>query len=148
MLYIDRRAWEEDITKAQRTAAGLTQHLGGEPELMLAHLLDEADGPIELLADGIEFSAGLAIDRLVLPGVTVAAATERFYPEGDTASMLLGFLGRDHSGLSGLEADLESILGGQPGVLYFERDGGGQPIAVGQTQELPGQPGLGRAFDD
>ena len=108
---------------------------------MLAHLLAEADGPIELLADGIEFSAGLAIDRLALPGVTVAAATERFYPEGDTASTLLGFLGRDHSGLAGLEADLESILGGQPGVLYFERDGGGQPIAVGRTQEQPGQPG-------
>ncbi len=140
-VYIDRRAWAEDITKAQETAAGLTENLGGDSELMLAHLLAEADGPIELLADGIEFSAGLAIDRLALPGVTVAAATERFYPEGDTASTLLGFLGRDHSGLAGLEADLESILGGQPGVLYFERDGGGQPIAVGRTQEQPGQPG-------
>ena len=140
-VYIDRRAWAEDLTKAQRTAAGLAENLGVDADLMLARLLNEDAEPIELLADGIDFSAGLTIEGLNLPGVTVAAATKRFYPEGDTASGLLGFLGRDHSGLSGIEADMESVLGGQPGVLYFERDGGGQPIAVGQTREQPGQPG-------
>jgi cell division protein FtsI/penicillin-binding protein 2 len=140
-VYIDRRAWAEDVTKAQKTAEGLAPNLGVDKDAMLARLLNQDAAPIELLADGIPFSAGLQIDSLNLPGVTVAAATKRFYPEGDTASALLGFLGRDHSGLAGLEADLESVLGGQPGVLYFERDGGGQPIAVGQTREQPGQPG-------
>jgi cell division protein FtsI/penicillin-binding protein 2 len=140
-VYVDRRAWADNVAKAQVTAAGLAANLGVDEESMLARLLSDGEGPIELLADGIEFAAGLEIERLGLPGVTVASATERFYPEGDTASALLGFLGRDHSGLAGLEADLESVLGGRPGVLYFERDGGGQPIAVGQTQEQPGQPG-------
>jgi cell division protein FtsI/penicillin-binding protein 2 len=140
-VYIDRRAWEDDVSKAQRTAAGLAANLGVDEESMLARLLNDGDGPIELLADGIDFTAGQEIERLALPGVTVASATKRFYPEGDMASALLGFLGRDHSGLAGIEADLESVLGGQPGVLYFERDGGGQPIAVGQMQELPGEPG-------
>jgi cell division protein FtsI/penicillin-binding protein 2 len=140
-VYIDRRAWAEDMSKAQQAAAGLAPNLAIDEESLLARLLSEAEGPIELLADGVEFSAGLEVQRQALPGVTVAPATKRFYPEGDTASSLLGFLGRDHSGLAGLEADLESILGGQPGVLYFERDGGGQPIAVGKTQELPGHPG-------
>jgi cell division protein FtsI/penicillin-binding protein 2 len=118
-VYIDRRAWAEDISKAQRTAAGLAENLGVDADLMLARLLNEEAEPIELLADGIDFSAGLTIEGLNLPGVTVAAATKRFYPEGDSASGLLGFLGRDHSGLSGIEADMESVLGGQPGVLYF-----------------------------
>ena len=140
-VYIDRRAWEDDVSKAQRTAAGLAANLGVDEESILARLLNDGDGPIELLADGIDFTAGQEIERLALPGVTVASATKRFYPEGDMASALLGFLGRDHSGLAGIEADLESVLGGQPGVLYFERDGGGQPIAVGQMQELPGEPG-------
>jgi len=140
-VYIDRRAWREDVTKAQRTAAGLAASLGVDEETMLARLLADGEGPIELLSDGVDFAAGQEIDRLGLPGVTVAAATKRFYPEGNMASALLGFLGRDHGGLSGLEADLDSILAGQPGVLYFERDGGGQPIAVGRTQEQPGTPG-------
>jgi len=140
-VYIDRRAWQDDLTKAQKTAAGLAPNLGIDQETMLARLLDEGEGPIELLEAGVDFSAGQAIDNLNLPGVTVAAATKRFYPEGDMASALLGFLGRDHSGLAGVEADFESVLGGQPGVLYFERDGGGQPIAVGQIKEEPGQRG-------
>jgi cell division protein FtsI/penicillin-binding protein 2 len=140
-VYIDRRVWQDDLAKAQRTAEGLAPHLGRDETQLLAHLLAEGDGPIELLADGVEFAAGYEIDRMSLPGVTVAAATRRFYPEGDIASTLLGFLGRDHSGLAGLEADLESVLAGQPGVLYFERDGGGQPIAVGRTHLEPGRPG-------
>ena len=140
-VYVDRRAWAEDVTRAQETAAGLAPHLGLDEASLLALLLAGGEGPVELMADGIDFSNGREIERLGLPGVTVAAATKRFYPEGDTASALLGFLGRDHSGLAGLEADLESVLGGQPGVLYFERDGGGNPIAVGRTTELPGQPG-------
>lgn len=140
-VYIDRRAWEEDVTKAEETAAGLARHLGTDESVLLARLLDDREGPIELLADGLEFSAGREIEKLYLPGVTLATANERFYPEGDIGSALLGFLGRDHSGLAGLEADLESVLGGQPGVLYFERDGGGQPIAAGLLREEPGKPG-------
>jgi cell division protein FtsI/penicillin-binding protein 2 len=140
-VYVDHRAWSDDVIKAQETAAGLASYLGVSEETMLARLLAEGDSPIELIADGVEFSVGREIQNLYLPGVTVAAATKRFYPEGDTASALLGFLGRDHSGLAGVEADLESVLGGQPGVLYFERDGGGNPIAVGQMQEQPGEPG-------
>jgi len=140
-LYVDRRAWSNDVTKAQTTAAGLAPQLGLNQSALLASLLDDSHGPIQLLADGLEFSVGRDIDKLHLPGVTLATATKRFYPEGDIASALLGFLGRDHTGLAGLEADLESVLGGQPGVLYFERDGGGQPIAVGQIQEQPGKPG-------
>jgi len=140
-LYIDRRAWTDDLRKAEKTAAGLAKQLNVDETALLARLLDDRDGPIELLADGLEFSIGREISKQYLPGVTLAAANERFYPEGDVGSALLGFLGRDHSGLAGLEADLESVLGGQPGVLYFERDGGGQPIAVGLQHEEPGKPG-------
>ncbi len=54
---------------------------------------------------------------------------------------LLGFLGRDHTGLAGIEADLDDALGGKPGALYFERDGGGKPIAFGAASVEPGKPG-------
>jgi cell division protein FtsI/penicillin-binding protein 2 len=140
-LYIDRRAWADDLSKAEETAAGLAKYLAQDEAVLLARLLADDEGPIELLAAGLEFSVGHEIEKQVLPGVTLAAANKRFYPEGDVGSALLGFLGRDHSGLAGLEADLESVLGGQPGVLYFERDGGGQRIAAGLLREEPGRPG-------
>ena len=55
----------------------------------------------------------------------LAGATQRNYPEGDIASALLGFLGRDHVGLSGVEADLDGVLSGTPGA---SRDSSWDPI--------------------
>jgi cell division protein FtsI/penicillin-binding protein 2 len=60
--------------------------------------------------------------------------TKRFYPEGDLASTLLGFVGRDHTGLTGIEADFDRELGGIPGTIYFERDSIGNRIAIGSEQ--------------
>jgi cell division protein FtsI/penicillin-binding protein 2 len=56
--------------------------------------------------------------------------TKRYYPEGDLASTLLGFVGRD-GGLTGIEADFDRELGGTPGTIYFERDSIGNHIAIG-----------------
>jgi len=140
-LYIDRRAWAGDAERAKQVAESLALALGMDSGQLLARLRDDSKGPIELLADGIDFEAGKEIERQYLPGVTLAGATKRFYPEGDIASALLGFLGRDHSGLAGLEADLDGVLSGTPGAIYFERDGGGRPIAFGKTYEVPGSPG-------
>jgi cell division protein FtsI/penicillin-binding protein 2 len=140
-LYIDRRAWEKNPSRAQKTAEGLAPLLGDDPSAIMARLEDGSQGPIELLESGIDYEIGRMIEDLSLPGVTVAEATERFYPEGDLASALLGFLGRDHSGLAGLEADFDDLLAGSPSYIYFERDGGGQPIPFAQSFEEAGQPG-------
>jgi len=140
-VYVDRRAWAGDADRARQVAEALAPALGLDSRQLLARLLDDSRGPIDLLADGIDFEVGKEIQAQFLPGVTLAGGTKRFYPEGDIASALLGFLGRDHSGLAGLEADLEGVLSGTPGAIYFERDGGGRPIAFGKTREVPGSPG-------
>ncbi len=140
-LYVDHRAWEKDATRAEKTANGLAPLLGEEPTALLAQLQDDTDGPIELIESGVDYEIGTEIENLNLPGVTVAEATKRYYPEGDLASPLLGFLGRDHSGLAGLESDLDDVLAGSPSYIYFERDGGGQPIPFAQSIEQHGEPG-------
>lgn len=141
-IYVDRRAWRADAPeRPQRVAAALAPLLGERPEQLLAKLKDDREGQIGLLAVGVEFEAGRQIQKMALPGISVVSATQRHYPEGDIASGLIGFLGRDHSGLAGLEADLEDLLGGTPGAIYFERDSIGQPIAFGESQIEPGKPG-------
>ncbi|HLF71370.1 MAG TPA: penicillin-binding protein 2 [Dehalococcoidia bacterium] len=139
-VYIDRRAWP-DPSVAKDVATQLAPMLGKPPEQLLTRFLDDSNGPVELLGDGVDFDIGRQIEDMALTGVTVAHGTKRFYPEGDVGSALLGFLGRDHSGLSGLEADFDDLLGGQPGAIYFERDGGGQPIAFGRSRVDEGRPG-------
>jgi len=140
-LYIDRRAWEKDPSRARKTAEGLAPLLGQDAAAILSRLEDSSEGPIALLESSLDYEIGRVIEDMSLPGVTVADATERYYPEGDLASALLGFLGRDHSGLAGLEADLDQVLAGSPSYIYFERDGGGQPIPFVQPIEQPGEDG-------
>jgi cell division protein FtsI/penicillin-binding protein 2 len=140
-LYIDRRAWEKDPGRARKTAEGLAPLLGQDAAAILNRLEDTSEGPIALLESSLDYEIGRVIEDMSLPGVTVAKATERYYPEGDLASALLGFLGRDHSGLAGLEADLDQVLAGSPSYIYFERDGGGQPIPFVQPIEQLGEDG-------
>ena len=66
------------------------------------------------------------------PGVQAVETSSRFHPEGDLASALLGFIGRDETGLAGIEADFDHELGGVPGLVYLERDGRGKPIPFGR----------------
>ncbi len=141
-IYVDRRAWKDDLLgKSRKAADALAPLLSRPPSQLLAKLIDDKDGPVSLIADGIDFEIGRQIQGLGLAGVTLAGATKRFYPEGDVASGLMGFLGRDHSGLAGLEADLDDTLSGRPGAIYFERDSIGQPIAFGDSRVDPGRPG-------
>jgi cell division protein FtsI/penicillin-binding protein 2 len=140
-VYVDSRAWRDDPDEPREVATALAPLLGQPAERLLAQLLNNGQGPVQLLESGVEFETGRQIEALALPGLTLAGGTKRAYPEGDVASALLGFLGRDHSGLAGLEADLEDVLGGTPGAIYFERDGGGRPIAFGRSHVEPGRAG-------
>ena len=140
-VYVDRRAWRDQPERAQKVASALAPMLALDQNRLLAVLKDDSEGPIALVATEIEFKVGQTIKEMYLPGVSLAEATKRYYPEGDVASALLGFLGREHTGLAGVELDLEDVLGGAPGAIYFERDGGGQPIAFGETRIEPGKPG-------
>lgn len=141
-VYIDRRAWRENYDlRTLRTAEALAPLVGRPMEALLARIRDDSEGPITLLLDGLDFEVGRQIQAMGLPGVQLALGTKRYYPEGDLASTLLGFLGREHSGLAGLEADLDDLLKGSPGYIYFERDSIGQPIAFGQTRVEPGREG-------
>lgn len=141
-IYVDRRVWRENAsTDAKRVATGLAPILGKREGDLLATLQNSSEGPVVLVADGVDYEVGRQIEGMNLSGVQLIAASKRFYPEGDVASGLLGFLGRDHSGLAGLEADLDDVLSGKPGAIYFERDSIGQPIVFGQSRVEPGRPG-------
>ncbi len=48
-------------------------------------------------------------------GVRLEPDTKRYYPNGELACHLIGFVGTDNSGLEGIEARYESALRGSPG---------------------------------
>ncbi len=93
------------------------------------------------IAENVEFARGRALAEAGLPGVVMQERVRRTYPEGSLAGSLLGFLGRDRAGLTGLEADFDRDLAGVPGALVFERDSVGNPIPLGYRSATQAKPG-------
>ncbi len=83
------------------------------------------------VARGLTYEQAQAVRELGLRGVRVVNSSRRVYPEGNLAAQLLGFVGHDNSGLTGLEYDLDEVLGGAKGTLTYERDGLGNQLGVG-----------------
>jgi cell division protein FtsI/penicillin-binding protein 2 len=137
-ISIDREVWQ-DRELAQEGAEALSPLLGRAPDEILAAVGPDKDGDY-LLASGLDYALGKKIIALGLPGVRANPTIKRSYPEKDLASGLLGFIGRDKVGLAGLEADLESELGGEAGTLYFERDSLGNPIPFGYRRLIEPKP--------
>jgi cell division protein FtsI (penicillin-binding protein 3) len=75
------------------------------------------------------------IMALALPGIGSLATTKRSYPAGTLASHVLGFVGTDGEGLSGLEFAYQDLLAGIPGERTEERGLSGQAIVGGIGDE-------------
>ncbi|HKZ50285.1 MAG TPA: penicillin-binding protein 2, partial [Dehalococcoidia bacterium] len=137
-VYVSRKLWQ-DTRAAQEGAKALAPFVKLTPEEIIARA---AAGPAEaVVARDIEQATGEAIASLRPLGVRLVPSSRRFYPEGNLVAPLLGFIGRDKVGLTGLEADLEDPLRGQPGFITYERDGAGRTIPLGHLQGAPPQPG-------
>jgi len=117
----------------------------------LAPLLDRAasdvlddlrsDSPFVYLARQLPRAVGDQVRALALPGIGVLEEPTRTYPVGELAAQVVGFAGVDNTGLSGLEARYEDVLGGEPGRLRLERAPGGLTISAAAREVSPPVPG-------
>lgn len=138
-VMVEVRAWKNPA-KAREAASAIAGVTGGDPEEMVADVHEASIYEIAV-ARALGFDTASSVRELGLPGVRLLRSSVRVYPEGNLAAQLLGFVGRDNTGLTGLEVDLESIIGGARGTLTFERDGLGNQLAFGDHSESPPQPG-------
>jgi len=70
------------------------------------------------------------IETLALEGIGFVEETERFYPQKELASHLLGFTGIDNQGLAGLELYYEEELRGKRGHFLIREDALGYEIPL------------------
>ncbi len=71
------------------------------------------------------------IKELKIEGIGFLKDSKRCYPFKNIASQLIGFVGIDNKGLSGLEFQFDSILRGKPGLMVAETDPRGRLIPGG-----------------
>jgi cell division protein FtsI/penicillin-binding protein 2 len=139
-VYVNRPDWQ-DLASAQKAAAVIAPVIGQKPEDLVNQVRQQSTG-LYFAYGGLDFDKGNTLRDVSAPGLRMVQTTKRFYPEGDIASTLLGFVGRDHVGLAGIEADFDRELGGIPGTIYFEHDSIGNKIAFG-SERIGEQPKAG-----
>jgi len=76
--------------------------------------------------------------QLNLKGVYFQKEMKRFYPKGELASHVLGYVGMDDNGLAGLEFAMNGDVKGRPGKVLVAADARHQSF---QSKELQGEPG-------
>lgn len=86
------------------------------------------------LARKVDDSTAAKIKSLALDGVFFMKESKRFLPAGDLAAPVIGKVGTDNEGLSGLEVKFDKRLSGSPGRMVVERDATGHDIAGGVRQ--------------
>ncbi|HVL89027.1 MAG TPA: penicillin-binding protein 2 [Actinomycetota bacterium] len=118
------------IDDPEGTAVLIAKHLGTDTETILTRLTKKKSGFV-YLARKVDIAAANAIMNLDLPGIGTLDETKRVYPQGTLAGQVLGFVGTDNQGLSGLEATFDEVLAGTPGEQIVEVDPQGRPIASG-----------------
>lgn len=138
-VVVERRAWDNSAIAAE-AAAALSSATDVPADTMLATVQGSEIFEINVAA-GLNYDRAQAVRALHLPGVRLVTSSHRVYPEGNLAAQLLGFVGRDNVGLTGLEADLNAVLGGAAGTIRFERDGLGNLFPLGERLEIAPQPG-------
>ena len=138
-VLVDKHIWG-DADKARQPAEKLADLLNRPTDDVLADL-DASISREVVVARGLDYQGSVAVEELGLPGVRLMRSSRRVYPEGNVAPALLGFLGRDNFGLTGLEADYDRELGGAAGTLVYERDGRGNLIPVGEQKRVAAEPG-------
>ena len=81
-----------------------------------------------------------AIAKLQIDGITLIPTTKRVYPRSWAASQVLGTVGWDDHGPSGLEYRYNSDLRGTNGERRIVNDAIGQPISIDDVRSTsPGQ---------
>jgi len=84
-------------------------------------------------ADSIE-----RIRAMNLKGIHFQKEAKRFYPKRDLAAQVLGYVGTDDQGLSGLERQFNNELQGKPGKLMISVDARKKWFASVEKQPEPG----------
>jgi cell division protein FtsI/penicillin-binding protein 2 len=78
------------------------------------------------------------IRRMNLQGIHFQKEPKRFYPKRDLAAQMLGYVGTDDQGLSGLERQFNSELQGKPGKLMISVDARRRWFSSVEKQPEPG----------
>jgi cell division protein FtsI (penicillin-binding protein 3) len=117
----------DPLGAAQRLAPLL-----GRPQARVLSELSRRSGFV-YLARALPAKQAAAVLALKIPGVAGAPVMRRVYPRGTLAAQVLGVVGTEGNGLSGLEYARNAILHGRSGERRVVSDALGQPVSISEA---------------
>ena len=126
------------IKNKEEVAKALSEILNSDYEDMLEHVSKKTS--IERIhPEGRQLSYDIAsqIDELGFDGVYLVKESKRYYPYGNVLSHVLGYVGIDNQGLSGLELTYDEYLTGKDGAINYFSDGKGNRLEISEVYEEP-----------
>ena len=141
-VHVNSTDWK-DADDAAAGSKALADALHIDAARLRSTVADAAkNGQVDVLIQrDFDYDAGNQLIEAQAPGVSLRPSSVREHPEGDDAASIVGIIGQDKTGLSGLELEYNDTLQGQPGKLVYESDAANDPIPVGQYVASEPQPG-------
>jgi cell division protein FtsI/penicillin-binding protein 2 len=121
------------IKNPARAAVRLAPILHLPLQGLLEKLSDRAKGFVYLRR---QMDAGVEdrVTKLRIEGIGTVVEPRRIYPQGSLASQVIGSVGTDGYGLSGLEQSRNSTLQGENGKERLVKDALGEPVSIVQVR--------------
>ncbi len=134
-LYCNPTEIDDEVSVAR----SLANHLGGKASDF--HDALTADTTFSYVAKRVSTEDADAIlgelQEAGVAGLYELPDVRRIYPYGDVAGQILGLVGDDGHGLTGLELYYDDVLSGEDGSRVMEVGLGGTPVAGGAYHETP-----------
>jgi cell division protein FtsI (penicillin-binding protein 3) len=128
----------ESIAETARRIAAIT----GQDRAELTNRLNDAkdlNKKFVWVVRRLDVQSAGKLDALNLDGVYSRKEPKRYYPNDSLAAHVLGFVGTDEIGLSGVEQYYNDRIRGESGKLYLETDARRRAFESYQIQPHPGQ---------
>ncbi len=126
------------INNKEEVATKLAEILNVSYEEMYRHISKKTS--IERVhPEGRQLSYEIAekINNLNYDGVYLVKESKRYYPYGNVLSHVIGYVGIDNQGLSGIELNYDDYLTGENGAIKYFSDGKGNRLDLTEIYEEP-----------
>ncbi len=121
------------VKNPPRTADKLAPVLGLNANAVLRSLT--ANSGFSYVAHKVDLVTAAKISAMKLPGIGQLPDSRRTYPQGELAAQVIGAVGAENQGLTGLEAGEKSVLHGTDGERRIVNDALGEPIRLDTVKE-------------
>jgi cell division protein FtsI (penicillin-binding protein 3) len=128
----------KDIKSASIKLAGI---LKADPDELFDKLQngEKAKRKFIWIARKLEADQAALIKSLKLTGIHIIKEPKRRYPHGTLAAHILGFVGLDDVGLSGIEQSKNASLTGKVGQVFIDKDGRRREYGSDEFQAFAGK---------